>query len=67
MSQFRRLLYFPIVLVQRCISFLIMSSEILYKTNLAIVLYKSVHPHRILSFILWHKDASADHPTRISM
>ena len=39
----------------------------LCKINSAIVLYGSVHQHRILSFIFWHEDTSTDHPSRISM
>ena len=40
---------------------------ILYTINLAIVLHRSVHPHRVkLSFIFRHKDTSADHPTMTS-
>ena len=37
------------------------------KINLAIALYGTVHPHRILYFIFWHEDSSADRPTKISM
>ena len=36
---------------------------ILCTINLAIVLHGSVHPHRILNSIFWHKDTSADRTT----
>ena len=39
------------------------TDNILFK----IVLYESVHQHRILSFVFWHEDTSADHLTRFSI